>query len=143
MPKKASAARLSSDLPLIPNSLLFATGQMSLVRIRAKSLISNRNSVQKFYTMGAQLQGLGLRLTTMASTSVMTDAMKVIFTNIFLHLYLTIPLAGRVLGDVSAQRGARPAQNPAVRYIPQARLLRPSQFRSLLQDCPRFREAKL
>jgi hypothetical protein len=90
---------------------------MTLVRIRAKSLISNRNSVQKFYTMGAQLQGLGLRLTTMASTSVMTDAMKVISNNLFLYLYLTTPLAGRMLSDVSAQRGARPAQNPAVRYI--------------------------
>ena len=50
---------------------------MALVKIRAKSLITTRNQIQKFYTMGCQLQGLGLKLTAMASTASMTDAMKV------------------------------------------------------------------
>jgi charged multivesicular body protein 2A len=71
-------------------------GKMPLVRIRAKSLITTRNSIQKFYTMGCQLQGLGLRLTAMASTQAMTDAMKVASPHyslpppIILHLFISI-----------------------------------------------------
>ena len=53
------------------------SGKMSLLKMRAKSLITTRNQVQKFYTMGCQLQGLSLKLTSMASTAAMTDAMRV------------------------------------------------------------------
>jgi hypothetical protein len=55
------------------------SGQINLVKQRAKSLIVCRNAGQKFYAMSCQLQGLGLRITAMASASTMTEAMKVAF----------------------------------------------------------------
>lgn len=103
-------------------------GKMSLVRIRAKSLITTRNSIQKFYTMGCQLQGLGLRLTSMASTASMTDAMKVaslppphgtshMHTSRLL-LRLTSACTGCMFSDVTDEWGDRPAKNATVSMFP-------------------------
>lgn len=51
-------------------------GETDALRIMAKDLVRTRKNSQKMYLMRNQIQGIGLHIQTMSSTSQMTDAMK-------------------------------------------------------------------
>lgn len=51
-------------------------GQMDAVKVMAKSLVRNRQSVTKLYNLKSQLQAVSLKLQTLKSTQAMADAMR-------------------------------------------------------------------
>lgn len=51
-------------------------GQTDAVKIMARDLVRVRNYVTKFHSMKAQMQAVSLRLTTLATSAQMSEAMK-------------------------------------------------------------------
>ncbi|GAB4816929.1 hypothetical protein N2152v2_003975 [Parachlorella kessleri] len=51
-------------------------GQMDAVRVMAKSMVRNRNAVNRMFQLKSQLQAVSLRIATLKSTQAMADAMR-------------------------------------------------------------------